>query len=285
MEKAPSQPQNPRRRQPPNQVVNSYLTMLGQVRDAGFLRRRRGFYITLFAVLVVAWAGIWGGFFLLEDTLFQLLIAAGMGVVLTQFGFLAHEAAHRQVFTSKVTNEWAARLLGAGLVGISYAMWAQKHTRHHNHPNMIDRDPDIHTGAIAFHPQAAASRRGFMIRVTRRQGWLLFPLLFFLGLSLHVDSQKYLVRRGSVDHRWVEIPLLAMRLLVVPVLVFWLLPLGMAFAFLGVQVGVFGSTWAPRSLQTTRGCPSCRPPAERISFTDRFSPDATSPGVGSWTSS
>ncbi len=285
MEKAPSQPQNPRRRQPPNQVVNSYLTMLGQVRDAGFLRRRRGFYITLFAVLVVAWAGIWGGFFLLEDTLFQLLIAAGMGVVLTQFGFLAHEAAHRQVFTSKVTNEWAARLLGAGLVGISYAMWAQKHTRHHNHPNMIDRDPDIHTGAIAFHPQAAASRRGFMIRVTRRQGWLLFPLLFFLGLSLHVDSQKYLVRRGSVDHRWVEIPLLAMRLLVVPVLVLWLLPLGMAFAFLGVQVGVFGSTWALRSLQTTRGCPSCRPPAKRISFTVRFSPDATSPWVGSWTSS
>jgi fatty acid desaturase len=56
----------------------------------------RGFYITVFVILMLAWAGTWSGFLLLRDTWFQLLIAAGMGVVLTQFAFLAHEAAHRQ---------------------------------------------------------------------------------------------------------------------------------------------------------------------------------------------
>jgi fatty acid desaturase len=249
-------------------MVNSYVTLLKQVRDAGFLKRRRGFYIVLFAILMMAWAGTWTGFFLLEDTWFQLLIAAGMGVVLTQFGFLAHEAAHRQIFASKAMNEWSARLVGAGLVGISYAMWAQKHTRHHNHPNVIDKDPDIHTGAIAFHPQAAATRRGFMIRVTRRQGWLLFPLLFFLGLSLHVDSLKYLFRRGNVDHRWVEIPLLAVRLLVVPLLVFFLLPLGMAFAFLGVQVGVFGFYMGASFAPNHKGMPVL-PASSRADFLHR----------------
>jgi len=186
MEKAPSEAENPRQRQSPNQVVNSYVLLLKQVRQAGLLRRRRGFYITVFVILMAAWAGTWTGFILLADTWFQLLIAAGMGVVLTQFGFLAHEAAHRQIFASKGMNEWSARLIGTGLVGISYAMWTRKHTRHHNHPNMIDKDPDIHTGAIAFHPQAAASRTGLMIGVTRRQGWLLFPLLFFLGLSMFI---------------------------------------------------------------------------------------------------
>ncbi|WP_373366909.1 fatty acid desaturase family protein [Arthrobacter cupressi] len=239
MEKTPSRADDPWR-QSPNHMVNSYVTLLKQVRHDGFLRRRRGFYIALFITLLAAWSGTWVGLILLEDTWFQLLTAAGMGVVLTQFGFLAHEAAHRQIFASKIMNEWSARLIGTGLVGISYAIWTQKHTRHHNHPNMIDKDPDIRTGAIAFHPQTAATRYGFMVRVTRRQGWLLFPLLLFLGLSLHVDSLKYLFRRGSVDHRWVEIPLIVMRLLVVPVLVFLMLPLGMAFAFLGVQVGVFG---------------------------------------------
>lgn len=268
MEKTPSQADNPRQHQPPNQVVNSYVTLLKQMRDAGFLRRRRRFYIILFAILMAAWAGTWTGFILLEETWFQLLIAAGMGVVLTQFGFLAHEAAHRQIFASKGMNEWSARLIGTGLCGISYAMWAQKHTRHHNHPNMIDKDPDIHTGAIAFHPQAAASRRGFMIRVTRRQGWLLFPLLFFLGLSLHVDSLKYLLRRGNVDHRWVEIPLLAMRLLVVPALVFWLLPLGMAFAFLGVQVGVFGFYMGASFAPNHKGMPIL-PASSRADFLHR----------------
>nr|WP_308167015.1 MULTISPECIES: fatty acid desaturase [Arthrobacter] len=134
MEKAPFPAENPGRRQHPNQVVNSYVALLGLVRDAGLLRRRRGFYIILFTILMAAWAGAWAGFFLLEDTWFQLLIAAGMGVVLTQLGFLAHEAAHRQVFASKAMNEWSARLIGTGLVGISYAMWVQKHTPHHNHP-------------------------------------------------------------------------------------------------------------------------------------------------------
>lgn len=69
------------------------------------------------------WAGTWTGFILVEDTWFRLLIAAGMGVVLTQFGFLSHEAAHTgKFFASNRLNEWSARLIGAGLAGISYAL-------------------------------------------------------------------------------------------------------------------------------------------------------------------
>lgn len=249
-------------------MVRSYVTLLKAVRDAGLLRRCRGFYITLFAILMATWAGAWAGFILLQDAWYQLLIAAVMGIVLAQFGFLAHEAAHRQIFASKKMNEWSARLIGPGLVGISYAMWTQKHTRHHAYPNAIDKDPDIHTGAIAFHPQAASARRGLMVAVTRRQGWLLFPLLFFLGLSLHIDSLKYLCRRGAVDHRWVEVPLLAMRLLVVPVLVFWLLPFGLACAFLGIQLGVFGFCMGASFAPNHKGMPIL-PSARRLDFLTR----------------
>ena len=264
MDTTPSPADGPKQRRSPNQVVNSYVILLKQVREAGLLRRRRRFYIVLFTNLMLAWAATWTGFILLKDTWFQLLIAAGTGVVLTQFGFLAHEAAHRQIFASQRLNEWSARLIGTGMVGVSYAMWAQKHTRHHNHPNVIDKDPDIHTGAIAFHPQAAASRRGLMVVVTCKQGWLLLPLLFFLGLSLHVDSLMYLFRRGNVDHRWVEIPILVLRLLLVPALVFSLLPLGMAFAFLASKWACSAFIWAPRSRQTTRACRSWPPPAGPI---------------------
>ncbi|MCD4852798.1 acyl-CoA desaturase [Arthrobacter sp. AK01] len=249
-------------------TVNSYVTLLKSVRSAGLLKRRRGFYITVFVILMAAWTGTWSGFLLLRDTWFQLLIAAVMGVVLTQFAFLAHEAAHRQVFKSKGMNEWSARLVGTGLVGISYSMWAQKHTRHHNFPNVIDKDPDIHTGAIAFHPQAASTRRGVMVQVTRRQGWLLFPLLFFLGVSLHVDSLKYLLHQRKVDHRWVEIPVLLLRLLAVPILVFSMLPLGMAFAFLGVQLGVFGFYMGASFAPNHKGMPIL-PTSSRTDFLNR----------------
>ncbi|WP_262104827.1 fatty acid desaturase [Arthrobacter sp. Marseille-P9274] len=224
----------------PNAIAAGYLALAAQVHEAGLLRRRRGYYITLFTLLMLALAGAWTGFALLGASWFQLLIAAVLGILFTQFSFLAHEAAHRQVFASKRVNEWAARLIGTGLVGISYAMWVRKHTRHHGFPNQVDRDPDIHTGAVAFHPDAAAARRGLMMPVTRCQGYLLFPLLLFLGFSLHVDSVKYLLRPAAVDHRWFEIPLLAARFTLLVGAVFFFLPAGLALAFIGVQVAVFG---------------------------------------------
>lgn len=268
MESAFSSGAGPRRRAITPPAVNSYATLLKSLRSAGLLERRRGFYISLFSVLVLAWAGAWTGFFVLAQTWYQLLIAAAMGVVLAQFGFLAHEAAHMQVFASRRLNEWSARLIGAGLTGISYAMWTQKHTKHHAFPNTVSKDPDIHTGAIAFYPRAAATRRGFMVPITRRQGWLLFPLLLFLGLSLHVDSLKYLFRRGRVDHRWVELPVLTARLLAFPAIVFLTLPPGMAAAFLGVHTGVFGFYMGASFAPNHKGMPVL-PASTRADFLTR----------------
>ena len=224
----------------PNSIAAGYLALMARMKSAGLLSRRRGYYITLFAVLMMLLAAAWTGFSLLGSSWFQLLIAAGMGILFTQFAFLAHEAAHWQVFKTKRVNEWAARLVGTCLVGISYAMWMRKHTRHHGFPNTVDKDPDIRTGSIAFHPDAAAGRRGAMVRVTRLQGYLLFPLLPFLGFSLYADSFKYLIRQGKVEHRWLELGILAARAAVLLTVVFWLLPLGQAFAFIGVQMAVFG---------------------------------------------
>jgi fatty acid desaturase len=232
-----------------NPVVNSYMALQKEVRESGLLQRRRGYYITLFVILVLAWAGAWTGFALVGATWFQLLIAAALGVLMTQFGFLAHEAAHRQVFASWAANEWSARIVGNALTGISYAMWQQKHSRHHSSPNVIGQDPDIKPGMIAFHDAAAAARpRGFGF-LTRHQGYLILPLLPFLGLALQVDSFRFLFRRAPVERRAVEIAILAARVCAVPALAFWLLPPGIAGAFLGVQQGVFGlymgATFAP----------------------------------------
>jgi fatty acid desaturase len=233
----------------PNPVVNSYLALQKEVRDSGLLDRRRGYYITLFAVLAAAWAGAWTAFALIGASWFQLPVAAGLGILMTQFGFLAHEAAHRQVFASWAANEWSARIVGNGLTGISYAMWQQKHSRHHSSPNVIGKDPDIKPGTIAFHDAAAAARPRWLGPLTRHQGYLLFPLLPFLGLALQVDSFRFLFRRAPVQRRGTEIAILAARVAGVPALAFWLLPPGMAAAFLAVQQGVFGlymgATFAP----------------------------------------
>ncbi|WP_201293273.1 fatty acid desaturase family protein, partial [Arthrobacter zhaoguopingii] len=49
-----------------------------------------------------------------------------------------------------------------------------------------------------------------------------------------------LFRRGTVPGRWVELALLAVRFTAYLGILFWFLPVGMAFAFLGVQLAVFG---------------------------------------------
>ena len=220
--------------------TNTFSALLKTVREAGLLKRRRAFYLINLAVLTVALAGLATGFVLLGDSWYQLLIAAGLGIVLTQFAFVAHEASHRQVFESGPANDRLGRILADAVVGISYAWWMTKHTRHHANPNTVGKDPDIEIDTISFIEEDAAKAKGALAFITRRQGYLFFPLLTLEGLNLHFRSIVTLFTTEKVDKRWLELTLIALRLGIYLAILFTFLPLGMAFAFLGVQMAVFG---------------------------------------------
>lgn len=252
----------------PNPVVLSYSELLKSVRAAGLLERRQGFYISLFAALMVLMAAIWFGFAILGDTWYQLLIAAALGIVCTQLSFLAHEAGHKQVFASRRANDWSARLLATGVAGISYSWWEQKHGAHHNHPNVISKDPDIRNNGLVFYPEAAAARQGRLAFLTRRQGWFFFPLLAFLGISLQFDSLRFVLGKQAVRHRWVETPVLVARLLVLPVLAFTFLPPGIAAAFVAVQIMVYGFYMGASFAPNHKGMPVL-PADSRVDFLQR----------------
>ncbi|WP_253743859.1 acyl-CoA desaturase [Herbiconiux sp. SALV-R1] len=218
----------------------AYAELLSTVKDLGLLRKRRGFYITVFSVLVAALGGAVTGFILLGDTWYQLLIAAALGVILTQFAFLAHEASHRQVFESNRANDRAGRTLATAFVGMSYSWWMSKHTRHHGNPNTVGKDPDLERDTVSFLEQDAARAKGPLKLLTRHQGWLLYPLMLLEGINLHYLSFKTLLGRGKVEGRQIELWSIGLRLVAYLTVVFWFLPLGMAFAFIGVQLAVFG---------------------------------------------
>ncbi len=252
----------------PNAVVLSYSELLKTVKAAGLLERRVGFYVTVFSILVLLMTATWFGFALIGDSWFQLLIAAALGILCTQLSFLAHEAGHRQIFASRRANDWAARLLATSVAGMSYSWWEQKHGAHHNHPNVISKDPDIAPGPIAFHTEAVVARQGRFAFLTRKQGWFFFPLLFLVGLGLQIDSVKFIFRRAKVTHRWVEIPILAgppepaagPRLHVPAV--------GMALAFIGVQLAVFGFYMGASFAPNHKGMPVL-PADSRVDFFSR----------------
>lgn len=221
-------------------VARAYTQVSQVVKELGLLRRAPVFYTAVGAVLALCLGGCVAGFVLLGHSWFQLLIAAALGIVLTQVAFLAHEAAHRQILASGPANDRLARILAAGVVGISYAWWDAKHSRHHANPNRVGKDPDIEVDTVSFLVEDAAQARGIRRLITRRQGWLFFPLLTLEGLNLHVLGIRHLLSRRPIPKRMLELALIALRFAAIAVPLFLVLPLGMAFAFLGVQLAVFG---------------------------------------------
>lgn len=220
-------------------VARSYTKVSQVVRESGLLRRTPWFYAITGTLIALAFGGAVTGFILLGDSWFQLLIAAALGIIFTQLAFMAHEAAHRVILTKGPANDRLALVL-AGLVGLSYSWWDSKHSRHHSNPNRVGKDPDIEIDTISFIEEDAVEARGLRRFITQRQGWLFFPLLTLEGLNLHRHSFVHLFGREPVRGRWIELSIIFARFAVILIPVFLLLPVGMAFAFMGVQLAVFG---------------------------------------------
>jgi hypothetical protein len=86
--------------------------------------RTRWFYIALFAGLILGLGGTAAGVILLDE--------------------------------SGRANDRAGRILATVFVGMSYAWWMSKHTRHHANPNRMGTDPDLEAW---LSPSSASSWR------------------------------------------------------------------------------------------------------------------------------
>lgn len=249
--------------------VSDFTELSRRVHDAGLMRRRLGYYWTQFGVLTALLVALGAAVVLLGHTWWQLVIAALLALVLGQVMFLGHDAAHRQIFASGRWNDWASLTIANLYAGMSYGWWTHKHSRHHAKPNQVGTDPDVANGVLVFHADPdAAPRTGLRGWVAARQGWFFFPLLLLEGLNLHVSGVRTIFGRGPVKRRPVEIVLVTVRLVGYLALVFWALPVGMAFAFLGVQLGLFGLYMGAVFAPNHKGMPIV-PPDAKIDFLRR----------------
>jgi fatty acid desaturase len=151
---------------PARQRGSEYARLSRQVRQAGLLERRPGYYVWKITATAVLLAAGWAAFVLVGDSWWQLAVAAFLAVMFTQVGFLGHDAGHRQVFGSQRASYVAGLLLGNLGIGLSFGWWVHKHNAHHAHPNEMGRDPDIGAGVPLASPDAretgaALSRRGW----------------------------------------------------------------------------------------------------------------------------
>jgi fatty acid desaturase len=218
---------------------SEYATLLRQVKNAGLLDRRRGYYIAKMIVTGSLLAAGWAGFVVLGDSWWQLLVAAFLAFVFAQLGFIGHDAGHRQIFRTARAN-YLTGILHANLaIGLSYGWWVDKHNRHHARPNHEDHDPDVQIGALAFTANQARAKTGPIRFIARHQRYLFLPLLLLEAAQLHISSIRALAH-GRLRHRPAEAALLALHLIGYLAALLLVLSPVKALAFLIVQQGLFG---------------------------------------------
>ena len=233
---------------------SDFAGLLGQVRSAGLLGRRPGYYAVKIGTTVFALCALAAAFFLLGDSWWQLVVAACLAVVFAQLGFIGHDAAHGQIRRGARANALIGVIHANALIGLSYGWWSDKHNRHHAHPNDADRDPDVGPGALTFTVQAAAGLNGVGRVLVRYQAWYFFPLLLVLAVSMRVNSVMWLVRRRRV--MWVEACLLAVHGVVYVTALLLVLSPAKALAFAAVHQGLLGVYLGCAFAPNHKGMPS-----------------------------
>ena len=252
----------------PHPYTTEFSELLNRIKSRGLLDRAVGYYITLIVVLSIALLATLTGMFFIGNSWVQLALAPAMAVIMTQFSFVTHEAAHRQVFASGKRNDHTARFLANAIVGISYSWWMGKHTKHHANPNTVGKDPDIDTDFVIFQADKAKETTGFTREFVKRQGWLFFPILTLEGLNLHVQAFRRVFSKEPLKHRGTEITLLMIRNFGYPVILLALMPWYIAAVFLVIHMALFGVYMGASFAPNHKGMPQI-PKEMKVDFLRR----------------
>jgi fatty acid desaturase len=218
---------------------SAFAELSRQIKGAGLLDRRPGYYAGHIAVIGAVLAAGVTAFVLIGDSWWQVVVAAGFAVISTQLGFLGHDAGHRQIFASNRANYVFGVLLANIAVGFSYGWWVDKHNRHHAHPNDEDKDPDIGAGAFVFTAGQAGTSGRVPRMFYRYQAWGFFPLLLLEALNLRIASLRYLLASNG-RHRFHEMVLVSLHIAGYLTAVFLLLSPVTALVFIAIHQGLFG---------------------------------------------
>ncbi|WP_051681758.1 acyl-CoA desaturase [Cellulomonas sp. HZM] len=267
---------------PRERAVSDFTELTRAVQAAGLMRRRPGHYTARLAGAVLAVAALVATMVLVGDSWWQLAVAVGAAVVMTQIAFLGHDAAHRQIFSSGRANTWTSMVLANLLVGLSYGWWQHKHTRHHANPNKVGADPDIDLEVLALTPDKADRARTPLQRwYLDHQGWFFFPLLLLEGIALHVYAIRRVTSREPLEHRWVEAAMVLVRVGGGLALVLLVMSPTKALAFLVVQLALFGLYMGASFAPNHKGMPLV-PKDARIDFLRRQVLTSRNIGGGRW---
>lgn len=242
----------------PTKATTHFHEILQRVKSEGLLNKQPSFYVIRLAAISVLAVAFWalGGFISFLATLHlawiiaAFVVVAILGILSAQYGFIAHEASHRQVFRNNKLNDALGLVLANLFAGLSYGFWLRKHNKHHQRPNQIGQDPDIAIRVLSFTTESKEAKKGLERWFSDRQGFLFPFLLLFTGFDLLVDSFAGLARKDRpLGTRVLEFSLMMIRQFapyVILVLMFgWLWAIALWFTMMMTFGFFMGAAFAP----------------------------------------
>src|SRR5579859_7364725 len=198
---------------PDSRERSDYAIVKRRVRDAGLLEKQPWFYVRSIVAKLSLLAACLAVFALFRNPWVQAANAVFLAFVSGQLGFQLHDSGHRQMFAKGWLNALVGLMTGDLLLGMSYGWWVDKHNQHHANPNHVDFDPDINNLAIAYNQDQALERRGALRLLAAYQAFAFFPMLFLLGVSMHMSGISFL-RSGKAKRPKLEVALLVVHAVV-----------------------------------------------------------------------
>src|SRR2546428_4563057 len=224
-----------------------YADLKRLIVQEGLLDKQLGFYVLNVVLSLTLLAASLAFLLVVGNFWLQLLNAAFLALVFGQFGFLGHDAGHRQIFNGAPRNDLFG-LLPSLVLGLSRSWWIDTHNQHHVNPNDLDLDPHTALPILAFSEEQARSKRGLLRFLVGYQSFYFFPILLLEGIGIRMASMQYLLR-SEVRQRALELSLIVLHVALYLGLVFYALSVGHAVLFILVHQALyglyFGSVFAP----------------------------------------
>ena len=229
------------------ELQRDYADLKRLIVQEGLLDKQLGFYVLNVALTLSLLTASLVFLLVVGNFWLQVLNAAFLAFVFGQWGFLGHDAGHRQIFNGAPRNDLFG-LLPSLVLGLSRSWWIDTHNQHHVNPNDLDLDPHTALPILAFSEEQAQSKRGLLRFLVGYQSFYFIPVLLLEGIGIRLASVQYLLR-AEVRERALEASLIVLHVALYLGLVFYALSVGQALVFIVVHQALyglyFGSVFAP----------------------------------------
>jgi fatty acid desaturase len=168
--------------------------LVNELSTAGCFRRAPARSALFGAAILAGYAGAYALLLTAPALPLRMLAVAVLAFLCVQAGFLAHEAGHGALTKDRRLAELVGQVFNTLVSGMCYAYFQHIHRAHHPHCNERARDPDMQSEILSLYAESAYGKRGFGRLVTRRQGVLLWILIWLQGLSFKIDSLCFVAR-------------------------------------------------------------------------------------------